>query len=58
MLNSSAPNSFGDSHSQKDREMINNYQIAQSNSPSSMVDGLRILVVDDNAEKMYPRNAT
>ncbi|MBD2773464.1 response regulator [Iningainema sp. BLCCT55] len=46
------PNSFCDLHPQKDREPINHYQNAQSNSPSPALDGLRVFVVDDNADNL------
>ena len=52
MLNSSTQNSFCESHPEKDRELINHYQIAQSNSPSPILDGLRVLVVDDDADNL------
>ncbi len=38
-------NIFGYSHPE-------NYQIIQTNAPSSVLDGLRVLVVDDNANNL------
>ncbi|MDF5730506.1 MAG: response regulator [Rhizonema sp. PD38] len=52
MQNISMPDSFGDLHPQKDRLLINHHQTAQSNSPFSVLDGLRVLVVDDNADNL------
>lgn len=52
MKNINIPNSFCDSHPQKGRSLINHDQIAQSNSPSSVLDGLHVLVVDDNADNL------
>ena len=49
---SSTPNSFCESHPEKDREFIDHYQIAQSNTPSPILDGLRVLVVDNDADNL------
>lgn len=48
----SMPNSFYDSHPQKGRELINHYQKAQSHSTYPALDGLRVLVVDDDADNL------
>jgi len=52
MQNISMPNSFRESHPEKDREFIDHYQIAQSNSPFPVLNGLRVLVVDDEADNL------
>lgn len=52
IMSNNMPNSFCDLHPEKDREFIDHYQIAQNNSPSPILDGLRVLVVDDNADNL------